>query len=88
MNLTTERIGVWVGVVASAAAVWTRFVVLEESRQVTQRVLTDLTAEVKNLNEKIGQIQSDRALWERLHDAEVRLGKLEEHVADRDTKRR
>jgi len=74
-----KHASVAVTVIGAVAAVWTRFIVIEE-RQANQLLrIAELSAEVKALRAHIES--EERATRERFHASDLRLSGLEDHVS-------
>jgi len=80
---------VGLAVLGAAAAVWTRFVVIEE-RQANQLThLVRLSDEVSALRDRINTLErGDPHEVERLHEIELRLNRVEDHVGAVTVRRR
>lgn len=68
-----------VTVAGALAAVWARFIVLEERAANQQLVITKLTAEVAELRARVER--EERATRERFYASDLRLSGLEDHVS-------
>jgi len=55
--MTWSNVASIVGIVAAVGAVWARFSQLEVRAEITERVLTNLTGEVREMNGHIQQLE-------------------------------
>jgi hypothetical protein len=78
--MSAEAISKWIGIVAALGAIWARFIALEEARDNQVRWITELSGEMKTANEHIAALERDRAMLERVHQIELRLGSIEERT--------
>lgn len=61
------------------AAIWARFIVLEERAANQQHVIAELSAEVAELRARVER--EERATRERFYASDLRLSGLEDHVS-------
>jgi hypothetical protein len=72
--MNAEAISKWLGILAALGVIWARFVTLEE-----RTVRGYLTA----AETRISALERDRAMLERVHQIELRLGSMEEQLKER-----
>ena len=56
---------------------YARFIALEESKLAHEKWITELSLEQKRVAEHVEAIERDRAMLERVHSIELRLGAME-----------
>lgn len=81
--MNAEAISKWIAIIAALGAVWARFIAVEERQENELRALTDVRGYLTAAEQRISSLERDRALLERVHAIELRLGALEEQAKER-----
>ena len=84
-----QHASIGLAVLGAVAAVWTRFVVVEERQAHQLARLVELTTEVASLRERVAELErGDPKDVERRHEIELRISRVEDHVGAVTVRRR
>jgi cell division protein FtsB len=75
--MDAKTVATWLAILTTLAAGYARFVSLEEAKENHVKWITELSVEQRRLEERISALERDRALLERIHQLELRLGAVE-----------
>ena len=81
--MSAEAVSKWIAIIAALGAVWARFIAVEERQENQLRALTDVRGYLTAAEGRISALERDRALLERVHQSELRLGTIEEQQKER-----
>lgn len=76
--MTAKDAAVWISIITAIAVGVARFAAVEERQQNQASGLTDVRGYLTAAENRISALERDRALLERIHAIELRLGALEE----------
>lgn len=76
--MSAKDLAVWISIVTAIATGTARFISLEERQSNQLSALTDVRGYLTAAENRISALERDRALLERIHAIELRLGALEE----------
>lgn len=81
--MDAKTISIWLTIVSAIATGYARLASLEESKLNQERALTDVRGYLTAAEGRISALERDRALLERVHQIELRLGSMEEQLKER-----
>lgn len=81
--MNAETVSKWIAILAALGTIYARFVALEERQQNQLQAITDVRGYLTAAEGRISALERDRALLERVHQIELRLGSMEEQLKER-----
>jgi hypothetical protein len=81
--MDAKTISIWLTIVSAIATGYARLASLEEAKINQERAITDVRGYLTAAEQRVSALERDRAMWERLHQLELRLGAIEEQQKER-----
>jgi hypothetical protein len=81
--MTPKDIALWLSIISAIAIAVARFSAVEERQQAQLSAITDVRGYLTAAENRISALERDRALLERIHAIELRLGSIEEQIKER-----
>jgi len=83
-----KAVSTWITIGTAIAVGAARFQALDEARENHTYAITELRAELRELRERIGAMERDRRLDERIHALETKISVLEDRLTEEPRRKR
>lgn len=86
--MDAKAVSTWITIGTAIAVGAARFQALDEARENHTYAITELRAELRELRERIGAMERDRRLDERIHALETKISVLEDRLTEEPRRKR